>query len=591
MLLWLCGHSLAIGNTCLEPHIQGERNHWHTGEPCSSLHIKVVSGEFRNTTFFAYMEPTRRRSDVGFCFAQDNNLAYRYIYEQNSTKGLGVNFSGESARRLSTDRPLAVAPNTESSILNLTYSTQITPLQTQPTIFGMDFEPDNHASTKVSTTNNTLFGLGLKQVLKGSKSDLEVREQSCSFKLRSQPSSQTTKARNVVIFGDSGVGKSSLINMLAGGKPAATSNGVLGCTFQSRQYTITINGEKVNIWDTAGLDEGTRGRVQPETAEKNLSKLLRELRTANGIHLLVYCIRGPSVRKSLARNYTIFYSAMCRKKVPIVAVVTGLENEPTSMEDWWTKGEKELAKYKMRFDAHACVTTIDMQKLMGSVFEKRSMESQQSVRKLIMDNCHRPATRPPSDTNALIKAALLDFRSIMKSGWENVQPVSTVAFYQADIPLFQPGVWGDLRRINSQINGRSFVFQHVGDLSSSYITPRISKGGADLLIFAGTMTNSNVERFRSFYDSCNGDLCPLLVVTNDRFVDAWTERLNALGIGALVASIPSSSTDGQTQADLPSLIDELCLVRGPAKYRKADFLRIFRRKREQAGDEIPTHHG
>lgn len=390
-----------------------------------------------------------------------------------------------------------------------------------------------------------------------------------------------------MVFGDSGVGKSSLINMLAGKKTAETSNGVLGCTFQSRQYPITVNGERVNIWDTAGLDEGTRGRVSPEIAERNLSKLLRELRGANGIHLLVYCIRGPSVRKSLARNYTIFYSAICRKKVPIVAVVTGLENEPSSMEDWWTTGEKELVKYKMRFIDHACVTTIDMEKLVGSVFERRSIESQQLVRKLITDNCHRVTTGPPSDTNALIKAALLDFRLIMKSGWENAQSVSSVVFYQADIPLFQSSVFGVPRRFNSQINGRSFVFLNAGDLSGSYLTPRMSKGGADLLIFSGTMSAPNVEELRNFYAACNGDVCPLLVVTDDRSLDEWTGHLNPLGISAHVESI---STDGQTQVDLSGLIDELCLVRGPAKYRRASFFRIFRRKKEEAGDEIPAPH-
>ena len=400
--------------------------------------------------------------------------------------------------------------------------------------------------------------------------------------------SQTTKARNIVIFGDSGVGKSSLINMLAGRKTAETSNGVLGCTFQSRQYTISINEEKVNVWDTAGLDEGTRGRVSPEMAQKNLTKLLRELRGANGTHLLVYCIRGPSVRKSLARNYVIFYSAICRKKVPIVAVVTGLENEPTSMDDWWTQGEKELAKYKMRFDDHACVTTIDMEKLMGSVFEERSMVSQQLVRKLIIDNCRPLATRPPSDTNVLIKAALMDFRSMMRFGWENVQPLCSVVFYQTDIPLFRSGVFGDVRKINAQINGRSFVFQHAGDLSERYISPRVSKGGADLLIFAGSMSGPNVERCRHFYDSCNGDVCPLLVVTDDQSVDEWKRHLHTLGI-ACVAPIPSSSTDGQTQGDLFDLIDELCLVRAPARYRRTNFLRFFGRKtRDNVGDETPN---
>ena len=98
---------------------------------------------------------------------------------------------------------------------------------------------------------------------------------------------------------------------------------------------------------------------------------------------------------------------MCRK---VAAIVTGLENEPTSMDDWWIKGEKELAKYKMHFDDYACITAIDMEKLMGSVIEERGMVSQQLVRKLIVDNCRRLATRPPSDTNLFIKAALIDFR-------------------------------------------------------------------------------------------------------------------------------------------------------------------------------------
>jgi small GTP-binding protein len=209
---------------------------------------------------------------------------------------------------------------------------------------------------------------------------------------------QTTKPRNVVIFGDSGVGKSSLINMLAGRGVAKTSNSAIGCTSQNTLYTIEINGEKVNVWDTPGLDEGTWGRILPKTAEKELTKLLRWLRRADGIHLLVYCIRGRSVRKELARNYVIFYSAICRKKVPIVAVVTGLENQRPSMDDWWTTGEKELTKYKMIFDDHACVTTIGKDQIEGPRVEQRRIESQQLVQKLIIDNCHRLPTQLPSDS-------------------------------------------------------------------------------------------------------------------------------------------------------------------------------------------------
>ena len=81
---------------------------------------------------------------------------------------------------------------------------------------------------------------------------------------------------------------------------------------------------------------------------------------------------------------------------------------------------------------------------MGSVFEEHSKLSQQLVQKLIINNCCHLATRPPSDTNLFIKATLVDFWSMVRFGWENVQPLCSIVFYQTDIPLFCLGVFGDL---------------------------------------------------------------------------------------------------------------------------------------------------
>jgi len=375
--------------------------------------------------------------------------------------------------------------------------------------------------------------------------------------------------------------------MLAGKKITETSDGVLGCTFQTHRHPITISGMEVSVWDTAGLDEGTRGRISPQMAEKNLTELLRELRSADGIHLLVYCIRGSSVRKSLARDYDIFYSAICRKKVPIVAVVTGLENATTKMEDWWINGGKELAKYKMRFDDHACVTTIDMEELKGSAFEERSTLSQRLVRELVINNCHHVSTRPPSDTGAFIKAILVDFRSMMGFGGENVRPCCKVVFYQTDdIHFFDSDNFGDLRKINSQINGHPFVFQRAGDLSKRYVAPRMSKV-ADLLIFAGTMSRPHMEKFCDFYTSCGGEICPLLVVTDHHSVDDWKSHLNNHKICARVVAIPLPSTDGHAQVPkLCNLIEEQCLVR----YNKTNRLKFWRKK-ANVSDETPAPHG
>ncbi|KIJ12357.1 hypothetical protein PAXINDRAFT_26149, partial [Paxillus involutus ATCC 200175] len=162
---------------------------------------------------------------------------------------------------------------------------------------------------------------------------------------------------NIVVFGQSGAGKSSLINIIAGGSTAATSSRAIGRTFEYRKCDVEVHGKCYAIWDTAGLDEGSHGRAPAERAEENLKQLLHELVKVNGIDLLIHCVSGSRPRKALLNNYNLFYSAIGRKKVPIALVVTGLENEEGEMEEWWAANEAEFTALKMHFDAHACVTT------------------------------------------------------------------------------------------------------------------------------------------------------------------------------------------------------------------------------------------
>jgi hypothetical protein len=84
--------------------------------------------------------------------------------------------------------------------------------------------------------------------------------------------------------------------------------------------------------------------VPAAKADENLKSLLHELMSprSDGIGLLVYCVRGMRARRALIRNYDLFNSAICRKKVSIV-VVTRLENEP-DMESWWGANGKEFTQ-------------------------------------------------------------------------------------------------------------------------------------------------------------------------------------------------------------------------------------------------------
>ncbi|OAX31252.1 P-loop containing nucleoside triphosphate hydrolase protein [Rhizopogon vinicolor AM-OR11-026] len=161
---------------------------------------------------------------------------------------------------------------------------------------------------------------------------------------------------NIIVFGESGVGKSSVINMLTEEPVAAVSNQAVGCTYKSTKYRATIDDREVVLYDTAGLNEAEAGTVSPQRAIHNLRSLVDDLKTVN---LLVYCIRGTRFREIVADNYNIFRKMICGReggpRVPIVLVITGLENED-NMDDWWKDNEAYFDQYKLEFCEHVCIT-------------------------------------------------------------------------------------------------------------------------------------------------------------------------------------------------------------------------------------------
>jgi GTPase SAR1 family protein len=202
---------------------------------------------------------------------------------------------------------------------------------------------------------------------------------------------ENAASRNIVIFGETGTGKSSLINMLSDNEVATVSNLAVGGTFESTPYPITIDGEHYTLWDTAGLNEGDAGSVPADAALDHLRDLVEKLH--DGLSLLVYCIRGSRYRDIIKVNYDLFTKIICQGEVPVVIVVTGLENEDR-MDDWWIENEKEFTSRKMRFDGHACVTTTKGKK---NMFEEEYEESRVALRALMKVQCPSDAWLVDSD--------------------------------------------------------------------------------------------------------------------------------------------------------------------------------------------------
>jgi len=212
------------------------------------------------------------------------------------------------------------------------------------------------------------------------------------------------------------VGKSSLINLIAGKKVCETSSGALGCTLEYKRHLMDLGEQRFAIWDTAGLDEGTQGSVPADRAEAYLKQLLHELAKNNGVDLLVYCVRGTRVRSALLTNYHIFYSAICRKKVPIAIVITGLENQEGNMEMWWYKNEEQFSLLKMYFNSHACVTTLESS-LENAILKERREVSKAAVIKMITSTCRDQRWKPHE--RSWIESAYSDIRTMLSPSYSS----------------------------------------------------------------------------------------------------------------------------------------------------------------------------
>ncbi|KAK7453393.1 hypothetical protein VKT23_011656 [Stygiomarasmius scandens] len=218
---------------------------------------------------------------------------------------------------------------------------------------------------------------------------------------------------NIVLFGASGCGKSSIINMLAGTELAKTVSNRAVSLFQNEKYQVEIDGQWYNIHDTTGLSDGHDQSSLSQEAINQLKKLIHDLN--DGVNLLLFCLRAPRITDGAAKNYAMFYRELCSSRVPIAIIITGLENED-NMEDWWVANEHTFTSYKMRFVGHACITATRGKKTGdGYKNQKEYDESRNRTESLIKKHAYRPGEEVEvskgilEEISARLKGLILDF--------------------------------------------------------------------------------------------------------------------------------------------------------------------------------------
>ncbi|KAG1897015.1 uncharacterized protein F5891DRAFT_1051103, partial [Suillus fuscotomentosus] len=188
-----------------------------------------------------------------------------------------------------------------------------------------------------------------------------------------------TAPLNFVIFGETGVGKSSLVNLLAGKTVAKSSSGLKCCTLESTEYTITSSEHQLNVrlFDTVGLNNVTmNGKSHLVDALVKAHKLVTSLQNQGGIHGLLFCIKGGNkILASTQQNYRLFHEFLCQENVPLALVITNLENEE-NMDAWWAINQGDIKHHGIVPVTQVCITTI-----MGlrNVYEDKYWESRKKV--------------------------------------------------------------------------------------------------------------------------------------------------------------------------------------------------------------------
>ncbi|KAF8551304.1 hypothetical protein OG21DRAFT_1499212 [Imleria badia] len=355
------------------------------------------------------------------------------------------------------------------------------------------------------------------------------------------------RAPNIIIFGEAGVGKSSIINLIAGQKRAHVSNDALGCTFEYEQHMVTLDGMSFALWDTTGLDEGSQGAVPARIAENNLKVLIQRLADSGGtgIHLVIYCIRGTRLTKALKRNYDLFYGTVCQKKVPVALVVTGLEYQEDEMETWWTANEASLRRNGMRFDAHACVTTLDVD---DADIRARRSDSKRRLHDLLMEYARR---RPWKIEDSLISWSL--FRDILH-GVSSTRKKTTqrVIIYDDTASC----------RTDTRLIGDRQVEYELIYVDKPLTRPPSGKLPAVLVFYTSPLLDTGISlndlaSLRSFHYAAGGKTCPVIVVLRgcqgDQLAQACWDDVAPRYPGILAWPIADE------QLDLHAMIEKWCM--------------------------------
>lgn len=159
---------------------------------------------------------------------------------------------------------------------------------------------------------------------------------------------------NVLLFGETGVDKSSIINLIAG-QNIANEERHAPYFMLKHIARVTLKRRHFELWEVSST--AFMGVFRRFISKWRLRASYRKLHGNGGAPLLLYCMKGPCA-PTASRDYQDFTDIVgSTSHVSIVAVADGLESL-TNMDDWWTKHKGDMERLGMQFSNHACISSL-----------------------------------------------------------------------------------------------------------------------------------------------------------------------------------------------------------------------------------------
>ena len=218
---------------------------------------------------------------------------------------------------------------------------------------------------------------------------------------------------NIIIFGESGVGKSALINLIYDRLIVKSSSQAIGCTTENAKVTGILEDQphlSFDLYDTVGLSESAQGSVPTVTAFIQLIKLAYAI--PNGINLLICCAeKGRISGERFESNYKIFKDGLCDNRIPCLLVLTRCDDEGPS-DEWWTDNKNDV-RNRLGFDFidAVCVSTIKTKKKEPEKIRQEYVQS----RSHLLDAIIKHSLRRPLTIDGWSRRVLIFARSLYNS--------------------------------------------------------------------------------------------------------------------------------------------------------------------------------